>query len=666
MKNIYLLPTCLLFFNSFAADQAAAQCPPGNLTLSNQADVDNLVSAYPNCTELPGDLTISSSPNNVITDLTPLSQITVVAGKISIPQIFNDLSLDGLENIQSARSLIIGSESDSPQLWYATLAALGNISGHLDSLFIGNMNTENLETNFPNITSIGYLRIARNPNITSIPSFPALVTVQDITVSNCQALEHLILPETIDVIDFPDEVPIFPFNSGIYIQSNPALQTITCNANLIKLHDLLVIGNDELETIAGFQSLDSIRNQFGLSGKIPTIFDSFHNLSYIRSASLTLDAEGITEPFAEMYISVGENASTVEIGNGGLSIGANMVSTLWITGPVISSVGNVQLSGPFQTLNGLGYLQEIGGHYSFNCPNLTQLPNSPQLSVISGDLAFFGGQNSLINFEGLNGLSSIQGDFRFGSSSQSANYALQSLNGLEMLTEVGGALGFRNLLALSDIQALANLTTVGGELNLSNLPMLSNDGVSLPNFTSSGGIRIVNTAFTEVPEMPVFTSLNGDLFIDNNPLLSEIDFNEALAFSGQFTLTNNPEMSSCNSPSVCMLIDLSSADVIENNGTNCNSLDEVLAGCIVSTNNVELSDWNCFQSQPGELTISSDRALSQARIILYDLQGKRQLELQLYINSGNNTFSIPKLASGVYLLQINIGGQSMSEKIWLQ
>ncbi len=668
MKHIYLLPACLVLLNFFSSNRTSGQCPSGNLTLSNQADVNNFVSTYPDCTELPGDLTISSSPNNLITDLTPLSQITAVIGKISIPQILNDLSLDGLENIQSARSLIIGSEyASTPQLWYPNLAALGNITGHLDSLFIGSLGVNSIGTDFPNITSIGYLLISGNPFITSIPTFPSLIKVQDLTVNKCNSLENLNLPENIAVIDFfPGQDTIYPFNSGIYIQSNPALQTITCNANLTKLHDLSVTYNDELETIAGFQSLDSIRNQFSLSGKKPTIFNSFYNLSYIRSASLTLDAEGIIEPFSEMYISLGENAATVEIGSGGLSINADMVSSLWVTGAIISSGGKVQLSGTFQTINGLGSLQEIGGHYILSCPNLTQLPNMQQLSVISGNLIFFGSQNSLLNFEGLNGLSSIIGDFRFGSGSTSANYALQSLNGLEMLTEVGGILEFRSLPTLSNIQALTNLTYVGGEYSLRNLPMLSNEGVSLPNFASSGGIRIVSTGFTEIPEMPVFTSLYGDLFIDNNPMLSEISFNEALAFSGQFTLTNNPEMSTCNSPTVCMLIDLSSADVIENNGTNCNSLDEVLAGCLVSTDNIETLSWNCFQNHSGHLIINSDRLLSQARISLYDLQGKRQFEMKMNINSGSNTLNVPQLASGVYLLRISTNDESVSEKIWLQ
>lgn len=667
MKNIYLLTACIFLFNIFMTNHAAAQCPPGNLTLSNQADVDNFVSAYPNCTELPGDLTIISTSPNFITNLTPLTQITDVAGKISIPQILNDLSLDGLENIQSARSLIIGSEFVStPQLWYTNLAALENISGHLDSLFIGNMYTDNLETDFPNITSIRYLRISDNHFITSIPTFPALITVQDFTVNNCWTLEHLSLPENIEVIDFPNQIPIYPFNSGIYIQSNQALQTITCNANIGIIHEIFVSNNYLLEAITGFESLDSIRYQLNLSGHKPGMFNSFHNLYYVGSASLTLDAEGITEPFSEMYIGLGENASTVEIGNGGLSINANMVSSVLIGSPIISSAGNVTLQGTFHTLSGLGYIQEIGGYYGLSCPNLTQLPNTPQLSVIFGDLSFSGSQNSLINFEGLNGLSSIHGSFNFGSGITSANYALQSLNGLEMLTEVGGSLRFRNLPALSDIQALGNLTSVGGALNLSNLPILSNEGVSLPNLSSSGGISIQNTGFTEIPEMPVFTSLNGDLLIDNNPVLSEINFNEALDFSGQFTLTNNPEMSTCNSPTVCMLVDLSSADVIENNGANCNSIDEVSAGCLVNTNNAETLDWKCFQNHSGQLTINSERMLSQARISLYDLQGKRQLEIQIDINSGSNTLNIPSLASGVYLLRISTNDESVSNKIWLQ
>src|SRR5690606_26111693 len=57
------------------------QCPPGDVSLTSQTEVDAFATNYPNCTEISGGLYISGS---TITDLSPLNNLTSVGGFLRI------------------------------------------------------------------------------------------------------------------------------------------------------------------------------------------------------------------------------------------------------------------------------------------------------------------------------------------------------------------------------------------------------------------------------------------------------------------------------------------------------------------------------------------------------------------------------------------------------
>src|SRR5690606_12016608 len=76
------------------------QCPTGDVELYSQAAVNNYATDHPNCTEISGGLYISG---NDINDLSPLSNLTSVGGKlyISFNSNSNLTNLDGLSNLTS-------------------------------------------------------------------------------------------------------------------------------------------------------------------------------------------------------------------------------------------------------------------------------------------------------------------------------------------------------------------------------------------------------------------------------------------------------------------------------------------------------------------------------------------------------------------------------------
>ena len=95
-----LLLLCLISIN------LSGQCPTGNLELNAQSQVDDFLVNYPNCTQISGDLLIQyadldcvlfSLCETDIDDLTPLSNIITVTGKVVLKGNIVLSSLAGLQ-----------------------------------------------------------------------------------------------------------------------------------------------------------------------------------------------------------------------------------------------------------------------------------------------------------------------------------------------------------------------------------------------------------------------------------------------------------------------------------------------------------------------------------------------------------------------------------------
>ena len=94
MKSFYIFFTMLLLIGTHAV---FGQCPSGDVTLYTQAEVNAFVVNYPDCTHIPGALSISGSD---ISDLSPLSNITGIEGRLYIGSTQLH-SLAGLGNLAS-------------------------------------------------------------------------------------------------------------------------------------------------------------------------------------------------------------------------------------------------------------------------------------------------------------------------------------------------------------------------------------------------------------------------------------------------------------------------------------------------------------------------------------------------------------------------------------
>jgi hypothetical protein len=142
MKNFFTLMMIVFGF------QAAAQCPPGDVLLSSQADVDAFVSDYPDCTEISGELDIEIvDEGDMVEDLTGLINLTTINGQLNIYGL-NDasipVSLSGLENITAISSLSVGGSTGSftEKLYLESLTPLNNIQGAMFNFRISRLSVQ--------------------------------------------------------------------------------------------------------------------------------------------------------------------------------------------------------------------------------------------------------------------------------------------------------------------------------------------------------------------------------------------------------------------------------------------------------------------------------------------------------------------------------------------
>ena len=91
IKRIFLL--IILFF---ITNLSFGQCPTDYVDITSQAQLNALVTNFPNCTEMSFGLGIHGGS---ITDLTPLSQFTSMSNQLNVFDNPNLISLDGLQNM---------------------------------------------------------------------------------------------------------------------------------------------------------------------------------------------------------------------------------------------------------------------------------------------------------------------------------------------------------------------------------------------------------------------------------------------------------------------------------------------------------------------------------------------------------------------------------------
>lgn len=230
--------TCMVLFPT---GNPTAICPPGDVYIGSQAEADQFLIDYPNCTEINGSLLFQvNSGSSDLVDLTPFSNITSVLGSLQFNNNQELESIAGLENLTSVGTNINlynnGIQNIDPLNGIETLGgliyidnnpALVNLNGFASltemggDIYIDNNPALVNLNGFASLTEIGgYIYINNNSALVNLNGFASLTDMGGhIEISNNAILS--------DISGLENISPTWNETDGLIIVNNPALEV--CN-----------------------------------------------------------------------------------------------------------------------------------------------------------------------------------------------------------------------------------------------------------------------------------------------------------------------------------------------------------------------------------------------------------------------------------------------------
>ncbi len=235
------------------------------------------------------------------------------------------------------------------------------------------------------------------------------------------------------------------------------------------------------------------------------------------------------------------------------------------------------------------------------------------LTSLGGDLIIVD-NDSLTNLLGLENITFIGGDLTIWQ-----NDSLTSLTGLDNLTSIEGSCKVGGNQGLFSLSGLEGLSSLGGDLEIGfqtgmvvwgNWSLTSLEGIS--NLATLGGNLSIrgNIYLPSLTGLGNITSISGTLWIDDNWALSNLTgLDNLTSIVGDLWITHNTSLSFCEVPSICDYLVAPNGTVnIHDNATGCSSQQEVEEACLgVLVNEVE---GMC------ELSISPNPVYENATVIL--------------------------------------------------
>ncbi|MEZ5196998.1 MAG: T9SS type A sorting domain-containing protein [Bacteroidales bacterium] len=167
----------------------------------------------------------------------------------------------------------------------------------------------------------------------------------------------------------------------------------------------------------------------------------------------------------------------------------------------------------------------IEGDVYINGSDIVNLNGLNVLTSIGGYLWVYGNAN-LVSLDGLDNINSIGGDLRF-----SQNSSLASLNALSSLSFLGESLGIYNNPVLSTLSGLEGIASVGGDISISYNDALNNL-LGLENITYVGGLTIQATHLNSLMGLNNLDSIAGNVDISWNNSLNNLSGLDNLAYIG--------------------------------------------------------------------------------------------------------------------------------------
>ena len=481
----------LLLFAFLTIQTIFGQCPEGDLRIFSQAELDDYLENYPNCTEINGSLMLYGSEN--LTDLEALKKIVKIRDNISIQNLAATTNIDGLNNIK-----IIG-------------GGIELASNEINPAFLG---LERIE---------GNLNLRYN-QISSLIGFDDLIFVGgNLHISY----------NTYETVDAFENLTII--NGSINIDNNDNLEKLSGFNSLVQSdNNLLIESNFKLNSIEGFESLKLLGGSFIIEDCPSLIkFQGFQSLTRVNG-NINLKDLNISE--INLFNSLSEL-------DGSLYLERNKFEKIQGFENIKTLRGGISIQNNENLLeiSGLSNLKSMEGSLSVaQNRNLKKISGFRSLDLISGDVLF--GSNVITDFDGLNNLSMVNGRFDLLSNSAEIEN-IDNLSGFDNLQKIVGGLyiGGCNALKLSAFKNLEEVGQLGVNSNtfntISGLNNLSKIGGNL-SITNNPNLRDLNFDNLEI--------INRNLNLVNNGLIDINGLNNLISIGDMLSITTNPKLATIN------------------------------------------------------------------------------------------------------------------------
>jgi len=275
-------------------------------------------------------------------------------------------------------------------------------------------------------------------------------------------------------------------------------------------------------------------------------------------------------------------------------------------------------------------------------------PKKPYVSCLPQGITFTT-QAQIDNFQtNYPNCTQIEGDVTISGNN------ITNLNGLNVLTSIGGSLGIWNDNLLTNLSGLNSLSAIGGNFIVQNNPSLL-ELTGLNNLHSIGGIVMIisNTVLTNLDGMNQLTSIVGSLIIfGNTALTSLMGINNIDAGSiADLDIRANTSLSICAVQSICNYLASPNGTIkIESNATGCNSIAEVDSACVhLSTNEILNGNSLSVYPNPTATTITIQTP-TDGLLSIFNTSGQQFLHQE--ITERNTTIDVSNLPTAVYFVWV--------------
>jgi hypothetical protein len=470
--------------------------------------------------------------------------------------------------------------------------------------------------------------------------FVLMIFVINFSVSQSCLPEGIVLDNQEDIDNFQVNYPGCTGIDGSVIISSAAITNLNGLAVINHIGGFLEIEVSSLHDMAGLESLVAIGDDLIISGN--DLLESLDGLENLTSIGDRLE--------------INNNYSLTSL-SGLSSLAFNSVKDLYLHDNLSLSTCNEQFICDFLA-NSPGSINIYNNSSGCNNPAVVAETCGDTISCLPFGNYYFLSQNEIDRFPSdFSGCTGLHGSVKISGTN------IYNLNGLNGIHSIEGNLEIINNSVLSNLSGIENLGLIGGYVRLlGNAMLFSTDGVegldSIGNFLSISGNPVLEdlSGFSGLSYLGVALEI-----IDNDSLkhLDGLDYFDPDPVSA-VVIFNNGLLSDCDIQSICdYLTNPEAFTNIYSNAAGCYNREEIQAACEVGLPDYQST--NYYSLFPDPVTSFATFQLDievpgHLQIAIFNSSGQEiEIVLDSYLKEGNHfvSWNAHNLAPGLYFYRIS-------------